>query len=106
MSYRKPDYMRNRFGQIVKCHADYPRTEAIERFMKMTERVLSEDDYCIVFTGGARFRVNDKDVTTPARFVYQALTGEILDNAEYLIRTCPTFQCCRLAHRERRKWLK
>ena len=105
MSWRRPDYLVNRHGQTVRFHCDYPRTDALERFMKLTKRVLTEDDYCIVFTGGTRFRVDDETITTPARFIYQALMGEKLSEAVYLIRTCKTPRCCRLSHQSPRKWL-
>jgi hypothetical protein len=105
-TWRRPDYLINRFGEQVRFHCEYPRSEAIDRFMAMTRRVLTEEDYCIVFTGGKRFRVDDDLVTTPARFIYQALSGQKLPESEYLFRACSTPRCCRLSHMERRKWLK
>src|SRR5262245_39105432 len=98
MAYRKPEYMYNRFGQIVKCHSDYPRTDAVQRFIRLTERVLIGDDYCIVWRGGDTFRVDDDTVTTPARFFWRAIHGERLQDNQILRRTCQTPHCVK--HRE------
>lgn len=99
--YRKPDYIQNRFGQTVKAHVDYPRTDAAERFRKKTERVLIGDDYCVVWRGGETFRIDDDKVTTPARYYYEAICGETLTKGVPLVQTCTTARCVK--HWERRE---
>lgn len=91
--YRKPDYISNRFGQTVKAHGEYPRTDAAERFRRKTQRVLIADDYCIIWRGGKTFRVDDDTVTTPARYYYEAICDEVLIKGVPLVQTCGTVRC-------------
>lgn len=93
INYRRPDFMTNAQGQMVRQHAPHPIKSAIERFIAMTERVLIGDDYCVVWQGGETFRVDDDTITTPARFYYESLLGEPLKPNQTLRRACKTPRC-------------
>jgi hypothetical protein len=77
----------------VREHCAYHTTPALERFIALTERVLIEDEYCIVWKGGDTFRVDDETVVRPARFYWETLLGEKLHQDEALYRTCKTPRC-------------
>ena len=93
VNYRRPDTMLNEQGVVVRYHVPHPTTPALERFAAMTDRILIDDDYCVVWRGGRTFRVDDETTTTPARFYYQAMTGEKLRDGEPLKRACLTAGC-------------
>lgn len=98
-SSRRPDYMENASGLTVRYHVPHPRTEAAERFAAMTRQVdAGLDQTCLVFTGGATFRVDDDTVTTPRRFIYEYLMEEKLPRDVRLRTLCRTPKCCRIAH--------
>jgi len=99
-NYRRPDFLENAQGQIVRQHVPHLTTPAIERFVAMTERVLVGDDYCVVWRGGDTFRVDDDTVTPPARFYWETLLGEKLGPHEVLYRACKTPRCVK--HKEKR----
>ena len=93
-NYRRPDYMINKQGETVRYHAPHPMTPGLIRFLRKTERVfIDPEDACIVWTGGDTFRVDGATVTTPARYYWEAFTGEKLKPADVLYRTCKTPRC-------------
>lgn len=61
--------------------------------MAMTRRVCTGDDYCIVFHGANTFRVDKQTVTTPARFYWESVIGEALQDNDILRRGCKTPRC-------------
>ncbi|MBO0863053.1 MAG: hypothetical protein J2P21_32075 [Chloracidobacterium sp.] len=105
-TWRRPDYLINRFGEQMRFQCEYPRSEAIDRFNGDDSPRPDRRGLLYRLHDGKRFRVDDDLVTTPARFIYQALSGQKPPESEYLFRACSTPRCCRLSHMERRKWLK
>lgn len=103
MEYRQAEFIANKQGMIVRPQKLKDRRPAITRFLEMTERVKNGDDYCLVWRGGDTFRVDDDTVTTPARFIYQEITGETLPPRWRLVQTCKTPNCVKSSHREPRK---
>lgn len=97
---RRPDYQTNAQGRMVRAHAPHPVTPALDRFMVMTRRVFTGDGYCVVWRGGATFRVDEKTVTTPARFYWETILGETLEDNDVLRRNCKTPRC--LSHKVKR----
>jgi len=103
-NYRRPDYMKNAQGRTVRFHVPYAIVPAIERFMAFVEIIPGVDDLdCWQWLGGDTFRVDEKTVTTLARFIWRETTGESLSDREALYQTCKTPWCCRPAHREQRR---
>ena len=96
----RPDYIVGTHGLIVRYQTPKAVIDPLERFVAMTERVLIDGDYCIIWKGGKTFRVDDVTITTPARFFWQAMTGERPRAGEPLARTCLTAGCVK--HWERR----
>lgn len=93
-NYRRPDFMLNKQGRIVRQHCPHPTTPADDRFFMMIEYVsLGDDDPCVVWEGGDTFRVDEKTITTPARFYWEWRTGEKLKRTEALYQTCKTPRC-------------
>lgn len=84
----------------VRQHCPHPTTPALERFLALTERVLVNDEYCVVWRGGDTFRVDDDTITTPARFYWETLLGEKLGPNEALYRGCKTPRCVK--HKEKK----
>lgn len=76
---------------------------AITRFLEMTERVVNGENFCLVWRGSDTFRVDGNYVTTPARFIYQEITGETILPGWRLFQTCKTPGCVKASHREPRK---
>lgn len=99
-NYRRPDVMTNAQGQTVRNHVAHPTTPALERFVALTERVLVNDEYCVIWQGGDTFRVDDDTITTPARFYWETLLGERLREDEKLYKACKTVGCVK--HKEKR----
>src|SRR5262245_35973748 len=102
LNYRRPDYMINAQGRTVRFHAPHPITPAIERFFALVRKIDVDDDECWIVEGDT-FRVDDLIVTTPARFIWQEVTGEKLLRGDVLYQTCKTPRCCRPAHREKKR---
>jgi hypothetical protein len=103
-NYRRPDYMINAQGRTVRFHVPHAIVPAAERFMAFVEIVPGTDDLdCWQWFGGDTFRVDDKIVTTPARFIWRETTGETLGDGEALYQICKTPWCVRPAHREKRR---
>ena len=98
-NWRKPDLMVNKHGQTVRSHVAHPTTPALDRFNAKTLRHFNGYDHCVVWYGGATFRVDDDTVTTPARFYYEAVKGEKLAEGETLRRNCKTPRC--LSHKKK-----
>lgn len=98
--YRRPEYMLNKHNQRVRFHAPHPTTPALDRFMAKTLQHFNGTEHCLVFYGGATFRVDDNTVTTPARFYWEATKGEKLAEGETLRRDCKTPRCVK--HRVKR----
>jgi hypothetical protein len=99
----RPALMFNKHGRLVRFHAPHAITPAIERFASKVLKIMIGDDECWLWFGATTFRVDDDNVTTPQRFAYQEVTGEVLTRTDLLIRTCGTPGCCRPLHRERRR---
>lgn len=99
-NYRKPDFMLNKQGKTVRQHCPHPTTPALERFNAKTLRHFNGHDHCVVWYGGATFRVGDDTVTTPARFYWERVKGEKLEEGETLRRGCKTPRC--LSHKEKK----
>jgi hypothetical protein len=95
----RPDYVLNRQGELVRYQTPRAIIEAAERFAQMTKEIDAGQDLpCVIFTGGETFRVDQETVTTPRRFIYEYLTGEILPDDVRLRTLCKTPKCCRVSH--------
>jgi hypothetical protein len=81
--------MVNKQGRTVRQHSPHPVKAALDRFFAHTKRV--ED--CIVWCGGDTFRVDDDTVTTPARFYWEQMKGQKLEDGDKLRRNCKTPRC-------------
>jgi len=89
----------NMNGWIARRHTPHPTTPPLDRFMALIRKVEVDEDECWVFDADT-FRVSGDLITTPARFIYEQVTGEKLVEAVELLRTCKTPRCCKPSHRE------
>lgn len=102
LNYRRPDFMTNAQGRTVRFHVPHKIIPAIDRFFALVRKVEVEDDECWIVDGNT-FRVDDLRITTPARFVWQEVTGEKLKRSDVLRQMCKTPHCVRPAHREKKR---
>lgn len=96
---RRPDFIQNKEGRTVRQHVLHATKPAVDRFFAMLEKVRINGDICLVWRGGDTFRVDEKTVTTPARFYFESRTGEKLGDNETLRRGCRTPHCVK--HKKR-----
>lgn len=91
-------FHHNTAGHKCKITVPMSTTDARERFLRHVEsRDCGQDTPCRVWTGSARFRVDESTVTTPRRFLL-AVAGVEFPPGVRVRAFCRTPRCVALGH--------
>lgn len=98
-TWQPPEYIIGKCGFLVKRHAEYPVTPALDRFLERIATIGAEHDgtLCRVWNGGPKFRITEEYIATPQRFIYDHFHGPGFGDYR-VISICRTFNCCAILH--------